>query len=412
MNFRAHLYAVSLTGCAALACFAAFAQDKSENVFDKGTADDLKTGAIYKEKTPSELKKAASERREKALKKEAVSIAAHIKTLKNSKDESERSSAAEYLGVLNAHVAIPDLIDCLRPSRREKDSVMRSANGALIKLTQKNFGVQGYDKWNTWWIANKTDFLTKMKDEIPETDKIMAEAANTQGLELMKLQDFHGAYNQFLIAVDKNPKVPDYHNNAGIAVMELGRPLDAMEYFMETIGFDPTLPQPYMNVGRCYSRMDRSIEARAWFEKAKERDKGGELSDIFWMIGKEHLKHGEFKVAYEYLDQARTKAEKRRVRDPRLYNDIAICHYGLDQYHSAWKEICNIRFLGFEPNADFVAKVRKVLIAGGTDPDEEDELAKKNFQQLAKDEAEEQQNPGGVPTKERQPSIIDSVKLK
>ena len=277
MKFRSQLCAVSFTFCAALISFAALAEDKTENVLDKGTDDDLKNHVTYKEKSASERKKEAQEKREKALKKEAESVAAHIKTLKNSKDEAERSAAAEYLGVLNAYIAIPDLIDCLRPNRREKDSVMRQANGSLIKLTQKNFGIQGYEQWTTWWIKNKTEFLAKIKDEVPETDKITAESANTQGLELMKLGEYHGAYNQFLVALDKNPKVPDYHNNAGIAVMELGRPLDAMEYFNETIGINPELPQPYMNIGRCYSRMDRSIEAQSWFAKAKARDKNGAL---------------------------------------------------------------------------------------------------------------------------------------
>ena len=131
------------------------------------------------------------------------------------------------------------------------------------------------------------------------------------------------------------------------------------------------------------------------------------------MIGKEYLKRTEYKLAYEYLDQARTKAEKRRIRDPRLYNDIAICHYGLDQYHSAWKEICNIRYLGFEPNPDFVAKVRKILVDSGTDPDEEDKLAREHFAQLAKGERDASVDPDSLDTKEdHTPSILNSLKQR
>ncbi len=414
MKCRMYSCAVSVVICAALASSHLLALDKTENVFDKGTDDDLKKGNIYHEKKPAELKKENEEKRKKAMEKEAKSIAAHIKTLKNSKDETERATAAEYLGVLNAYVAVPDLIDRLRPELQEKDSVTRAANGALIRLTQKNFGVQGYKEWNKWWIANKLTFLEKVKDEVSETDKITAEASNVHGLELMKMGEFRSAYNKFLVALEKNPKVPDYHNNAGLALMEMGQPVDAMEYFNETIGINKDLPQPYMNIGRCYSRMEKSIEAQAWFAQAKERDKKGLLWDIFWMIGKEYLKRTEYKLAYEYLDQARTKAEKRRIRDPRLYNDIAICHYGLDQYHSAWKEICNIRFLGYEANPDFVAKVRKVLIENGTDPDEEDKLAREHFAELAKGDEDEAGPNNGVAgaTKEKQPSIIESLKLK
>ncbi len=51
------------------------------------------------------------------------------------------------------------------------------------------------------------------------------------------------------------------------------------------------------------------------------------LWDIFWMIGKEYLKHGEVKIACEYLDQGRSKAEQRQIRDPKLYADLAVCHF-------------------------------------------------------------------------------------
>jgi tetratricopeptide (TPR) repeat protein len=225
----------------------------------------------------------------------------------------------------------------------------------------------------------------------------------------MKTGEFRAAFAQFLVAVDKDPKIPDYHNNAGIALMELGRYMDAMEYFNETIGINPDLPQPYMNFGRCYSRMDKSIEAQAWFRKAMDHDKKGVMWDNYWMIGKEYMKRSEYKLAYEYLDQARNKAEKRRIRDPRLYNDIAICHYGLDQYHSAWKEICNVRYLGFEPSPDFVGKVRAVLKENGVDPDEEDRLAREHMSSIAKGDAIEEQDDA---PKSRPTSIIDSVSPK
>ncbi len=115
------------------------------------------------------------------------------------------------------------------------------------------------------------------------------------------------------------------------------------------------------------------------------------------------------KLPTSILDQARTKMEKRHIRDPRVYNDLAICHYGLDQYHSAWKEICNIRYLGYEPNPDFVAKVRKTLIQNGTDPDEEDKLARDYFATLAKGSSDED---ASAAVKEKPASMLDSLKLK
>jgi hypothetical protein len=59
-----------------------------------------------------------------------------------------------------------------------------------------------------------------------------------------------------------------------------------------------------------------------------------------------------------------------------MHNDLAIIHYGLDQYQTAWKELTNVRTLGYEPNKDFEAKVRKAVIDNGGNPDEDDRKAR------------------------------------
>ncbi len=407
MKFRTRYCAASFAICTLIISLPVLAADKKEGHFDKGTDADLEEKVNYKEKTPGELRKERKDKLEKEQKKQAASIAYHIKQLKTAKDEVDRSTSAEYLGALNAYVAIPDMIDRLRPAVHEKDSVMRACNGALIKLTQQNLHVEDWEKWDKWWVGNKLKFMKEVKEDVPETDKITAESENMLGRELMKRNECHSAFNHFLVALEKNPKIPDYHNNAGLALLEMGRPMDAIIYFEETIDINKDLPQPYLNIGRVYSRMGKSIEAQKWFDLAKEKDKNGVLFDVFWMKGKEFLKRGEYKLAYEYLDQARTKAEKQRIRDPRLYNDIAICHYGLDQYHSAWKELCNIRFLNFVPNPDFEAKVRKALVDMGSDPDEEDKLVRDNFEKIAKEESGDDADPSAK--KEKTASILDTV---
>ena len=410
LPLAAAVFCFALAGlCRNVCAFSFFNKDTEEkNSFDLGEKDDLKKGVVIKDQTESDRRAIAKRKQEKVAEKTAKTIQFHIKQLK-AKEWEDRATSAEYLGVLNAYDAIPDLIDVLNPRREERDAVARAAHGSLLKLTGKNIGVKNYSEWNDWWIKNKVDFIKQKKNEVPETDRIAAESANTQGLEYMKLGEYRMALQQFLVALDKNTKVPDYHNNAGLSVLELGRPVDAMEYFQETIGMNPDLPQPYLNIGRCYSRMDRTIEAQAWFKKAIDRDKKGALWDIYWMTGKEYLRHGDYKGAIEYLDLARTKMEQRRIKDPRVYNDLAICHYGLDQYHSAWKELCNVRYLGFEPNPDFEGKVRKVLIENGVDPDEEDRLVREHLKELqfgAGDEVIADK------VQAKPESIIDSVKQK
>jgi hypothetical protein len=129
-----------------LPLFKALASDRTP-VFDKSEIDELMDKLEAEEK----------HKLEKAKQKEIVLIAYHTKLLK-SKDYEERAVSAEYLGVLNAAIAVPDLIDCLRPSRQEKDIVMRSAHGALNKITGKNFDIKAYDEWVSWWQKNKTEF--------------------------------------------------------------------------------------------------------------------------------------------------------------------------------------------------------------------------------------------------------------
>ena len=209
-----------------------------------------------------------------------------------------------------------------------------------------------------------------------ETAKISATAFNTIGLEYLKRGAYREAQQQFLNAVDKDPTIPDYKNNLGLSLLEQGRYLDSMEYFNEASHDDADLPQPYMNIGRCYSRMDRGIEAQTWYKKALDKDKDGRMWDLPWMIGKEYIHRAEWAMAKEYLDQAVNRMSKKGVRDPRVYNDLAITHFGLDQFHSAWRDLMDVRTLGFEPNPEFLARVKKSLADEGIDPEAEDKAAR------------------------------------
>jgi len=347
--------------------FSALGAEKETVVFDKGEKDDLEKGVNYK--TRKEDKKRPKDT------KTIKAINYHVKNLKDP-DPEVRKSSAEMLGILLAVPAVPDLIDVLRPGREDKIMVQLSAHGALVRITGKNFGHKNYEEWMAWWNRDKEEFIKKKEQGPTERDVIAAISSNTMGLELMRTGQFGAAQNAFLDAVNRDPTVPDYKNNLGLSVMRQGRNLDAMEYFQEVIGANPDLPQPYMNMGRCYQNMGKSIEAQSWFKKALDIDKDGKLWEPFWMMGREYMQRGEWTAAYDYLDTARTKAEKNNIHDPRLYKDLAIVHFGLDQYHSAWKEIKNVETLGYDCDKGFVEKVRRALKEQGVDPDAEDKKAR------------------------------------
>ena len=365
------------------------AEDKP--VFDQGEKYDFDHNIITKDKKDDDkerTKKAAKAKSEKL----AQAVAYHVKNLKDA-DADVRQSSCEMLAALGSPDAIEPLIDVLRPERKEHINVMLSAHGALVKITNQNFGYKNYDMWMSWWRKNKVEFLAKAETGADETAKVAAQAANTIGLELLRRSEHRQAQAQFLNAIDKDPSVPDYRNNLGLSLLEQGRYLDAMEYFKETIGLDSSLPQPYMNIGRCYSRMDRTIEAQNWYKQAIEHDKESRLWDLPWMIGKEYMRRAEWPMAKEYIDQSVTKMNKRGLRDPRVYNDLAITHFGLDQFHSAWRDLMDIRTLGYEPNPEFLAKVKKLLLDEGIDPEAEDKAARLAAHQQANPDAETPRDP-------------------
>ena len=368
---------ITLTGTFSVSIFA-----EDTPVFDRGEKYDLEHGNVYKDQDPKKKKKKEDE-------KSAKAVQTWIKNLKDP-DPDIRKTACDMLGLLAPPEATPFLIDVLKPARQEPINVSIAGHGALVKITGQNFGYKNYDAWMGWWVKNSKEFLKKAETGVNSNSKLAAEAANTVGLRAMDIGEYSQAQSQFLDAVNRDPTVPDYRNNLGNALREQGRYLDAMEYYQETIGINAALPQPYMNMGICYSRMDKSIEAQSWFKKAIEKDKNGNIWELPWMIGKEKMLRAEWSLAYEYLDQARAKAEKKGVHDPRVYNDLAITHYGLDQFHSAWKELMNVRTLGFEPNAGFVAKVRKALVDQGVDPDLEDKKARESLAAAANPGDEEE----------------------
>jgi tetratricopeptide (TPR) repeat protein len=343
-------------------------------VFDRGEKYDAEHGNVYKVR--NENPKNSKDKKGKAKNSDsAKAVRYHIKGLKDP-DPEMRESSAEMLAILAPTDAILPLIDVLNPARKEPLKILMKAHAALVKITGKNFGYKNHDAWAGWWAKNKEEFLKKAETGVDPKDKIAAESANTVGRRMMQMGEYQQASVYFLDAVDRDPSVPDYRNNLGMAMMEQGRYLDAMEHFQEVSVMDEELPQPYMNIGRCYSRMGRSIEAETHYKKAVEKDKEGRLWDLCWMIGKEYMQRSEWKIALEHLDSARVKAEKNNVHEPRLYNDLAITHYGLDQFHSAWKELMNVRAEGFEPNAGFLAKVKQALLAEGIDPEAEDKKAR------------------------------------
>lgn len=116
-------------------------------------------------------------------------------------------------------------------------------------------------------------------------------------------------------------------------------------------------------------------------ENQQNRTSGERLGpDLFSEPPKAFLLEAVLLVRSEWsLSIRRVKAQTKRVQGEALAlicKDLALTHYGMDQYNSAWKEIKNVEILGFACAPEFVAKVRKTLMEQGINPDEEDKKAR------------------------------------
>ncbi len=296
------------------------------------------------------------------------------------KDPEMRANAAEILGAMGNINAIEPLIEVLQD---KIENVAIKAHGALNKLTGKNFGYKNYSEWKRWWMSNKDELIKKNKVGTDDMAKIKGKTANEQGRMCLQSGQYEQARTYFLQAVSADPEQVDYRNNLGLSVMKMGRYIDAIIYFHEAIGLDDGLPQPHMNIGACYANLNRHIEAQHWYRIALNKDSEGKLWEPCWSLGKEFLNKGDFHMAQEFLEQAMLKSERNNKYDPRVYRDLALTYYGLDQPHSAYKMIMNVQRLGFDLDQGFVEKVRKTLIAQGVDPDKEDAKAIKHQRELA-----------------------------
>ena len=296
------------------------------------------------------------------------------------KNPEVRANAAEILGSMGNLLAVEPLIEVLQD---RIELVAIKAHAALNKLTGKNFGYKNHSEWKSWWVSNKEELIKKNNVGADDMAKVRGKTANEQGRFCLKSGQYEQARTYFLQAVSADPEVADYRNNLGLSVMKMGRYIDAIIYFQETIGLDDGLPQPNMNIGACYANLNRHIEAQHWYRKALEKDTEGKLWEPCWSLGKEFLNKGDFHMAQEFLEEAMMKSERNNIYDPRIYRDLALTYYGLDEPHGAYKMIMNVQRLGFELDKGFIEKVRKTLIAQGVDPDKEDAKSIKHQRELA-----------------------------
>jgi len=112
--------------------------------------------------------------------------------------------------------------------------------------------------------------------EAVELDPKFAESWNNLGLVYTELQDEDGATVAFSKAIDINPDLPASYNNLGYIYYKQGRYDKAIEMYDEALSRSADNSSAYTNLGNAHFKQgDRENAKRAW-EKALEIDPGNE----------------------------------------------------------------------------------------------------------------------------------------
>ena len=96
----------------------------------------------------------------------------YIKNLR-SKDADERTSACNFLAELNAAEATPELIDVLRPARRDRVPFSAPPTERWCESPARTLARPRMPEWNAWWMKTAKRSSMRRLTTFPRTNKMM-----------------------------------------------------------------------------------------------------------------------------------------------------------------------------------------------------------------------------------------------
>jgi tetratricopeptide (TPR) repeat protein len=112
--------------------------------------------------------------------------------------------------------------------------------------------------------------------EAVQLDPKFAESWNNLGLVYTELQDEDGAKDAFSKAIGINPDLPASYNNLGYIYYKQGNYDRAIEMYDEALERSPDNSSAYTNLGNAHFQQSNREDARKAWEKALEIDPGNE----------------------------------------------------------------------------------------------------------------------------------------
>ena len=161
-----------------------------------------------------------------------------------------------------------EVMDLLQKSRvRVEDSSSRHQKKEAKKFN--NLGVTSFH--NGEFELAREQFL-----EAVELDPRFAESWNNLGLVYTEMKDDDGAREAFSKAIDINPDLPAAYNNLGYIYYKQDDFDKAVEMYQEAIERNSDNSSAHTNLGNAYFKLDKREEARSAWERALEIDPGNE----------------------------------------------------------------------------------------------------------------------------------------
>ncbi|MEE2658978.1 MAG: tetratricopeptide repeat protein [Candidatus Latescibacterota bacterium] len=110
-------------------------------------------------------------------------------------------------------------------------------------------------------------------------------------------KDWHGARQQFEVALALNPDDARGQNGLGETIYAAGDRMGALEYFRRAAALDPKFPDPFRNIGLVFVRAGRGVEAVAALERSVSLE-GDEVSGKTWsLLAQAHVLQGDTEKA-------------------------------------------------------------------------------------------------------------------
>jgi tetratricopeptide (TPR) repeat protein len=303
-----------------------------------------------------------------------------ISRLKSPDKESRRAAVQTLMRMSGRELlVVPPLMVALD----DPDAIVQqTAWDALRSVLRAPNMPKSRSAWEDLWRRKKKKIAKQNKlDPADQMKLAKADLKNNEGFFEMKRGRFKKAEGFFLEALAADPTNPMYWNNLGKCNSNQGRLPAAIDRYHRAIEEDPSFASAHYNLGEAYletsrlTRENRTLAALGEAEVAIKLDGRKKDWASRWLKGRilHHMAITElesakridlYRSAGEAINMAKQiiiRASRTAAEEAQVRKSAALIAYGRELYYGAYKDLIRVHELGFEMNADFVARLEEAL---------------------------------------------------